>query len=88
MMAWKIVDVLVEIGKGKHEPVDHVALKNAGDDTPPSPENTGGQGFRWDAEDIVFRMFEPHMDEYLDEEVETVKRNFDAVCKSWEAQVH
>lgn len=88
MMAWKIVDVLVEIGKGKHEPVDHVSLKNAGDDTPPSTENTEGQGFRWDAEDIIFRMFEPHMDEYLDEEIEAVKRNFDSICKGWEVQVH
>jgi recyclin-1 len=88
MMSWKVINVLVEIGKGKNEPIDPAASKDAEDDALPGTGNNEGQVSRWDAEEIIFRMFEPHMDEYLDEEVETVKRNFDAVCKSWEAQVH
>ena len=87
MMSWKIINVLVEIGKGKTEPVDPLALKDANDDALPSVGNNEGQVSRWDAEEIVFRMFEQHMDEYLDEEIEAVKRNFDSVCKGWEAQV-
>ena len=88
MMAWKVINDLVEIGKGKDDPVDPVASKDAGDNALPSAGNNEGQVSRRDAEEIVFRMFEPHMDEYLDEEVEAVKRNFDSVCKGWEAQVH
>lgn len=88
IMVWKVVNDMVEIGRGEFEPVDPVALKDARDDAPPSIGNHEGQLSRWDAEEIVFRMFEPHMDEYLDEEVEAVKRNFDSICKGWEAQVH
>ena len=32
-------------------------------------------------------MFEPNMDEYLDEEVEFVKQSFEMTCRSWEKQV-
>ena len=32
-------------------------------------------------------MFEPNMDEYLDEEVEYVKQSFEMTCRSWEKQV-
>ena len=32
-------------------------------------------------------MFEQNMDEYLDDEVEDVKRAFDRICKSWDQQV-
>ena len=32
-------------------------------------------------------MFEPNMDEYLDEEVEYVKHSFEMTCRSWEKQV-
>lgn len=32
-------------------------------------------------------MFEVNMDEYLDEEVESVKLAFDVVCKGWEREV-
>ena len=91
IMSWKVINVLVETGKGKNEPSDPAALKDADateDDAPPSTGDNEGQVSRRDAEEIIFRMFEPHMDEYLDEEVEAVKRNFDAVCKGWEAQVH
>ena len=32
-------------------------------------------------------MFEPNMDEYLDEEVETAKQTFETICKEWDHQV-
>lgn len=32
-------------------------------------------------------MFEPNMDEYLDEEVEHVKIAFEAICNAWSAKV-
>ena len=88
IMTWKTVNTLVEISRGKCEPINPAASMDARDDAPPSIDNNEGQVSRWDAEEVVFRMFEPHMDEYLDEEVEAVKRNFDSICKDWEAQVH
>ncbi|KAJ7644319.1 exocyst complex component Sec10-domain-containing protein [Roridomyces roridus] len=39
------------------------------------------------AEDVVYQMFEINMDEYLDEEVESVKQAFDVTCKNWERQM-
>ncbi|CAE6451898.1 unnamed protein product [Rhizoctonia solani] len=39
------------------------------------------------AEDIIFRMFEQHMDEYLDEETEIAKNTFDNICKTWERKL-
>ncbi|KAI0824477.1 exocyst complex component Sec10-like protein [Trametes gibbosa] len=36
------------------------------------------------AEDVIYRMFEPNMDEYLDEEVEFVKQSFEMTCRAWE----
>ncbi|KAJ6509045.1 exocyst complex component Sec10-domain-containing protein [Mycena sanguinolenta] len=39
------------------------------------------------AEDVVYKMFEINMDEYLDEEVESVKQAFEVACKSWEKQM-
>ncbi|KAF5323093.1 hypothetical protein D9611_009311 [Ephemerocybe angulata] len=36
------------------------------------------------AEDVIYRMFEANMDEYLDEEVEVVKMLFDTICKGWD----
>ncbi|CAK5284347.1 unnamed protein product [Mycena citricolor] len=39
------------------------------------------------AEDVIFRMFEVNMDEYLDEEVESVKHAFDVTCKGWDRQM-
>lgn len=34
-----------------------------------------------------YRMFEINMDEYLDEEIESVKQTLDSICKSWDKQV-
>ncbi|OSC99757.1 hypothetical protein PYCCODRAFT_1372367 [Trametes coccinea BRFM310] len=42
---------------------------------------------RTKAEDVIYRMFEPNMDEYLDEEVEFVKQSFEMTCRSWEKQL-
>ncbi|KAH8102307.1 exocyst complex component Sec10-like protein [Cristinia sonorae] len=36
------------------------------------------------AEDVVFKMFESNMDEYLDEEVEVLKQAFEVTCRAWE----
>ncbi|WVR07610.1 hypothetical protein IAU60_004652 [Kwoniella sp. DSM 27419] len=38
-------------------------------------------------EDTVFRMFEQHLDEYLDDETETVKHRLEDICKAWEQQL-
>ncbi|KAF8635631.1 hypothetical protein AX15_000269 [Amanita polypyramis BW_CC] len=38
------------------------------------------------AEDVIYRMFEVNMDEYLDEEVESVKLAFGKICSTWERQ--
>ncbi|KAF9004655.1 exocyst complex component Sec10-domain-containing protein [Cyathus striatus] len=38
------------------------------------------------AEDIVYKMFEINMDEYLDEEVETLKRILEKICNTWDRQ--
>jgi recyclin-1 len=32
-------------------------------------------------------MFEINMDEYLDEEVESLKHAFDVICRQWEKKV-
>jgi hypothetical protein len=32
-------------------------------------------------------MFEINMDEYLDEEVESVKQAFEVICKGWDKEV-
>ncbi|KZT40123.1 hypothetical protein SISSUDRAFT_983859 [Sistotremastrum suecicum HHB10207 ss-3] len=40
------------------------------------------------AEDVVYRMFETNMDEYLDEEIESLRLALDAICRDWEAKVY
>ncbi|KAF8148471.1 f-box protein pof6 [Crassisporium funariophilum] len=42
---------------------------------------------RTKAEDVVYQMFETNMDEYLDEEVESVKHAFELICKGWDQEV-
>ena len=37
--------------------------------------------------DLSYKMFEAHMDEYLDEEIEWVKHAFDVICKGWDQEV-
>ncbi|KAG0696196.1 exocyst complex component Sec10-like protein [Suillus ampliporus] len=45
--------------------------------------NFNGKG-KDKVEDVVFMMFEPNMDEYLDEEVESLKQAFEVICKEWD----
>ncbi|KIJ07871.1 hypothetical protein PAXINDRAFT_173216 [Paxillus involutus ATCC 200175] len=39
------------------------------------------------AEDVIYKMFEPNMDDYLDDESEELKRSFEKICKEWERSV-
>ncbi len=32
-------------------------------------------------------MFEPNMDEYLDEEIDSLKQTFEQTCREWEKKV-
>jgi len=34
-----------------------------------------------------YKMFEPNMDEYLDDEMEELKRAFEVICKDWERSI-
>ncbi|TRM62311.1 exocyst complex component Sec10-domain-containing protein [Schizophyllum amplum] len=43
---------------------------------------------RTKVEDVVYQMFEINMDEYLDDEIESVKLAFEVICKDWSKQVH
>jgi len=38
-------------------------------------------------EQSIYHMFEPHMDEYLDDETEWVKGALDGICNAWDAQL-
>ncbi|KAL1689827.1 exocyst complex component Sec10-like protein [Schizophyllum commune] len=42
---------------------------------------------RTKVEDVVYQMFEINMDEYLDDEIESVKLAFEAICKEWDKQM-
>ncbi|KAH0831046.1 exocyst complex component Sec10-domain-containing protein [Lanmaoa asiatica] len=39
------------------------------------------------AEDVIYKMFESNMDDYLDDEIEELKRAFEVTCKDWERSV-
>jgi recyclin-1 len=39
------------------------------------------------AEDVIFRMFEPLMDDYLQEEADWIREVLEGVCKEWDAKV-
>jgi recyclin-1 len=34
-----------------------------------------------------YQMFEDNMDEYLDEEIDSVKQSFDIICRNWDKTV-
>jgi recyclin-1 len=42
---------------------------------------------RTQIEDVIYRMFEVNMDEYLDEETEWVKTVLDGICRAWDQEV-
>ncbi|KAH9968027.1 exocyst complex component Sec10-like protein, partial [Russula dissimulans] len=48
------------------------------------PPGTEAEVSKAQAEDVVYRMFEPNMDEYLDEEIDFLKQNFEQTCRDWE----
>lgn len=39
------------------------------------------------AEDVIFRMFEPHMDDYLQEEGDWIREVLERMCTEWDAKV-
>ncbi|KAH7929274.1 hypothetical protein BV22DRAFT_1144106 [Leucogyrophana mollusca] len=97
--AWRFVDVLVQLQEGDAAPdrtrspseKRNSALSLKGKDGALSPRGKDSvpderekQRQREKAEDVVYRMFEPNMDDYLDEEVESLKHALDAICKDWE----
>jgi recyclin-1 len=42
---------------------------------------------RTQIEDVIYRMFEVNMDEYLDEETEWVKTVLEGICGAWSTKV-
>ncbi|KAI0267323.1 exocyst complex component Sec10-like protein [Gloeopeniophorella convolvens] len=50
------------------------------------PQNAEKEVSKAQAEDVVYKMFEPNMDEYLDEEIDSLKQNFEQICRDWEKQ--
>jgi len=77
VVCWKVVDTLVESGDGTVERKEAEAIVYVWSLFYPISIDAA---FR-------FRIFDPHMDEYLDEEVEAVKRSFDVICREWTAKV-
>lgn len=84
--AWRVVDGLLAL----------VASGRSGN--PPAPSETrrsstinpsSGEAFITTeaAEDVIFKMFEPHMDDYLDDELDELKRTFESICKQWDASL-
>ncbi|KAG6816379.1 hypothetical protein H0H87_006591, partial [Tephrocybe sp. NHM501043] len=69
--SWRIVDALLQAAKARTE-----------DNTSPGDIVTLMR-----AEDVVYQMFESNMDEYLDEEIESVKNIFNTICKNWDREV-
>lgn len=39
------------------------------------------------AEDVIFRMFEPLMDDYLSEEADWIRNVLEEICAEWDAKV-
>lgn len=68
--AWRVVDGLFDLV---------VSGSNAEAQEEKKASITREQG-----EDVIFKMFEPHMDDYLDDELDEVKRAFEDICKEWE----
>ncbi|KAI5995727.1 exocyst complex component Sec10-domain-containing protein [Pisolithus marmoratus] len=84
--AWRVVDGLLLL----------VALDRSGN--PPAPSETKRNSrinttkveaviTREQAEDVIFKMFEPHMDDYLDDELDELKRTLETICKQWDASL-
>ncbi|KAF8074174.1 exocyst complex component Sec10-domain-containing protein [Lyophyllum atratum] len=76
--AWRMVDAIVRAAGAREREGD------AGGEKPVSAEEVIG---RTRAEDVAYQMFESNMDEYLDEEIESVKHIFDTICRDWDRQL-
>ncbi|KAG6909572.1 hypothetical protein DXG01_016822 [Tephrocybe rancida] len=75
--AWRIVDALLKTAKEApktHKPDEVITLTRAEDVV------EGLTGSR-------YQMFESNMDEYLDEEIESVKNVFDGICRAWDREL-
>ncbi|KLO12724.1 hypothetical protein SCHPADRAFT_829144 [Schizopora paradoxa] len=74
---WRIVDELIKLND------EALASDTQGKKSNASvPYVTRNQ-----AEDVIFQMFEANMDEYLDEEVESVNQAFEVINREWEKKV-
>ncbi|KAI6165182.1 exocyst complex component Sec10-like protein [Pisolithus thermaeus] len=83
--AWRVVDGLLGLV---------VSVKPA---NTPAPSETrrnsrikssrGGFITTEEAEDVIFKMFEPHMDDYLDDELDELKRTLESICKQWDTSL-
>ncbi|KAG6873642.1 hypothetical protein C0995_013148 [Termitomyces sp. Mi166 len=71
--AWRMVDVLLRVAQARAQDKDIVKPEDIITTTK--------------AEDVVYQMFESNMDEYLDEEVESVKNVFNTICKAWDREL-
>ncbi|KAL4071843.1 exocyst complex component Sec10-domain-containing protein [Scleroderma citrinum] len=70
--AWRVVDGLYDLVLSKQNE---------------APEDRKEVITREQSEDVIFKMFEPHMDDYLDDEVDELKRAFEDICKEWECSL-
>ena len=77
IMCWKVVDTLIDTSDGtvKREEAELIVYV---------PISAAEISTKFD---ISYRIFDSHMDEYLDEEVEAVKRSFDNICQEWDKRV-
>ncbi|KAH0583281.1 hypothetical protein H2248_011156 [Termitomyces sp. 'cryptogamus'] len=71
--AWRMVDALLRVAQARARDKDVAKPEDIITTTK--------------AEDVVYQMFESNMDEYLDEEVESVKNVFDRICKAWDREL-
>ncbi|KAH7884202.1 exocyst complex component Sec10-domain-containing protein [Phlebopus sp. FC_14] len=74
--AWRFVEGIVKVS----------GLRPRRDeDTEGKTEGEVGVIMQTQAEDVIYRMFQPNMDDYLYDELEELKRTFEEICKEWES---
>lgn len=88
---YRLVDCVLEIradsspsssADSEEEPTRSAAVGGGGGLPPPPPLVTKER-----AEDVVFRMFEPLMDDYLAEEGEWIREVLEGICDEWDRKV-
>lgn len=88
---YRLVDCVLEIRaedpSSSPSPADseeptRLAAVEGGGGSPPPPLVTKER-----AEDVVFRMFEPLMDDYLAEEGEWIRQVLEGICDEWDRKV-